>query len=124
MIDFAVREYKHIILKIDESVTLIELKDRLRNRILTEGIEHIYKVVLEGYRNSQAYFDEKYLKTAGNIVEIIDTTKVMYRYEKLIKEHENDLIGFYIREFMKDGVIDGEDKALQYGIMALLGDGL
>lgn len=119
-VPFSVRQYRQIIIQIDENVTLTELKARLQEKILDEGKEHIYRIKVEGFRNPNAYLDENYLKPLGNIIEVVDETKPVFDYEKLAREHEKDLLGCFVREFMKDGKADADNKALQYGVMALL----
>ncbi len=119
-ISFSSRQYKTIRMGMEPAVTMAELKEKLRKEIEKEGKQNIFKVVVEGLRNPHLRLEEEQLLPLGNIVEIYDRTRPLYDYGKLQREHEKDVAGRFLKGFVKDGMIDENNKALQYGLGALL----
>ena len=60
------------------------------------------------------------LKSFGNITEVLDETRPAYDLESLQKRYAGTLIGDYIRFFQEKNRNTVEDKALYYGLQALL----
>jgi hypothetical protein len=60
------------------------------------------------------------LKSLGNITEVLDESRPAYDLEALEKQYNGTLIGDYIRYFMQKDRNIVEEKALYYGLQALL----
>lgn len=119
-IPFAAREYIHLALRINESMTNGSLKDYISDVIEKRGVDNMYKFILRGLRDPAVEFDTGHMDTYGNILEIVDETRPAYDYQSLYEENKNNLIGRYIEEFEGCGEDSVEYQALQEGVQALL----
>lgn len=117
----AVREYIHLALQIDESMTSGSVKDYIKAAVEKRGIQNIYKFLLKGYRDPDVEFDTEHMDTYGNIIEIEDGTCPAYDYEELYEKNRENLIGKYIECFQGCAEKSLEHMALEEGIQALLG---
>lgn len=119
-VPFARREYIHLVLRVNESMTGGSLKDYIRTTVEKRGIENIYKFILRGYRDADVEFDTEHMDVYGNILEIQDETRPAYDYQALYEENQENLIGRYIEGFgdCEEGSL--EHQALQEGVQALL----
>lgn len=116
----AVREYIHLALRINESMTNGSLKDYISDVIEKRGVDNMYKFILRGLRDPAVEFDTGHMDTYGNILEIVDETQPAYDYQSLYEDNKNNLIGRYIEEFEGCGEGSIEYQALQEGVQALL----
>ena len=116
----AVRKYVHLSVSVEKTMTGHALKERVREEIEKQGIQNIYKVVIEGMRDPDISFDLENLENRMQIIEIIDESEPQYDFNQLFAEHPSDMIGFYIRALQKEDMSPVEKKALFYGIDALL----
>lgn len=116
----AKREYIHHSIRIDETMTNGSVKEIIREQIQEHGIEHIYKFVLRGFRDTDIVFELESAKNFGNIIEIVDETKPSYDFKKIGNKNQGNLLGRFI-ESLKDceeGSI--EYQALYEGVHALM----
>lgn len=119
-IPFASREYVHLELLVDKSVTNGSLQELVKQKMQEKGIQNIYKIILTGERDVDVQFDTENLDFYGNILEVIDETWPAYDYEKLYQENKDNLIGYFIESIGKCDKDTVEFLALQEGIHALL----
>lgn len=119
-VPMATREYLHLPLSMDEEMTLGEVRAWMRELIQEHGRENMYQFILKGYRSAELEIDPEQLKIAGNILEVVDETRVSYDMKKLRREHADDLVGHFIAMF--DGCETGsiEEQALYEGVQALM----
>ncbi len=109
-------------LEISSETTQMSLLGGIEQEINKNGRSNIYTFILKGRRDPDIEFDTYVLSRAGNIVEISDLTVPDYDYEQLKLENGNNIIGKYIDRICKSDVSDSiKDKALEYGIAALMG---
>ncbi|MBQ9064057.1 MAG: DNA repair exonuclease [Blautia sp.] len=118
-VPFATRCYDIIELKIDEDSTREGIEEELTEEIARRGQENIYRVVLSGMRSADLLLIPEKLKACGNIVDLQDESRLMYDLESLKKQYAGTLVGDYIR-FFSGKISDTEEKALFYGLQALL----
>lgn len=116
----AEREYIHLALRVNESMTNGSLKDYISDVIEKRGVDNMYKFILRGLRDPAVEFDTGHMDTYGNILEIVDETQPAYDYQFLYEENKNNLIGRYIEEFEGCEEDSIEYQALQEGVQALL----
>lgn len=119
-VPFAMREYVHMRLKIDDTVTNMQLKEMIKERIEKRGIKNIYKIILSGFRNTDIEFDVLNTDPFGNILEIVDETKPAYRFEQLQGKNRDNLLGKYIESMGNCEPDSLEYMALYEGVEALL----
>lgn len=124
----AKREYIHLTLQVEETMTDGSVRDRVRRLIEERGIQNLYKLTLQGFRDPDIVFGTEWMDYHGNILEIIDETKPAYDFQKLREENRENLIGKYIEAFAGCPEDSVEYQALYEGVRALLentsGDGI
>lgn len=119
-VENAKREYVHLNIQVDETMTNGAVKDKIKEIIQRVGIEHMYKFVLQGFCDADICLDLENMQSYGNILEIIDETKPSYDLEKLLLQNEDNLLGKYI-ESLKDAREGSvEYQALYEGVHALM----
>lgn len=116
----AKREYIHTVLKVTETMTNTSVKEAIRGLIQQTGIEHMYKIRLDGFRDADIEFDTESMKSFGNVFEVIDDTKPSYDFERILEQNKGNLLGRYI-ESLKDSELGSvEYQALYEGVQALM----
>lgn len=116
----AKREYVHLIVSVDETMTNGALKEMIREKIQARGLENIYKFILQGYRDTDISFELESVKNFGNIIEIIDETKPSYDFEKLFNKNQGNLLGRFIESLKENEEESVEQLALYEGVQALM----
>lgn len=116
----AKREYVHLVLSIDETMTNGAVKELIREQIQKRGIENIYKFVLRGFCDADIQFELEGARNYGNILEIIDETKPSYHMARLMEQNEDNLLGRYIESFRDCEEGSMEYQALYEGVHALM----
>lgn len=119
-IPFATREYVHMKIDIDEMMTNLQVKEILQEKIQKRGTQHIYKIILSGFRNPDVEFAVSNMDSFGNVLEVVDETKPAFHFEKMGEQNKDNLLGNYIKSF--EGCEPGsvEYLALYEGVEALL----
>ncbi len=116
----ALREYVHLKITAEKTMTGHALKARIRKEIEKRGIRNIYKIVIKGMRDPDILFDLADMDTYGNIIDLTDDTKPAYDFAKLLVQNGGNLLGSYIRE-----LIDHDEDSIEYlalceGVQALM----
>lgn len=120
-IPWACREYKTLEISSDQFMTEYALKEEVSKKIDEEGRKHIYRIRVTGFRDPDIRFDLSGCIKLGNIVETVDDSDPYYDLDKLLSLHDSDMIGRYIRRFQEQPMGIREQKALYYGVQAMLG---
>lgn len=116
----AKREYVHLVIPIDETMTSGAVKEEIREEIQRRGIENIYRFVLRGFCDADIRFELESVRSYGNILEIIDETRPSYHMDKLMEQNEGNLLGRYIESFRDCEEGSMEYQALYEGVHALM----
>ena len=74
----------------DKSVTGHVLRQKITDMIAEQGMQHMYKITLTGYRDPDIWYELDHMDPYGNVVEITDHTKPAYDFTKL--KNENKLL--------------------------------
>ena len=119
-VPFACRSYEQILLEVKEETTQISLEETLKEEIYKRGGLNIYRVILQGFRAPELLLIPEKLKAYGNVIEVQDESRPSYDLEALRKQYSGTLIGDYISYFMEKDRNIVEEKALYYGLQALL----
>lgn len=67
----------------DKSVTGHVLRQKITDMIAEQGMQHMYKITLTGYRDPDIWYELDHMDPYGNVVEITDHTKPAYDFTKL-----------------------------------------
>ncbi|MBQ8306717.1 MAG: DNA repair exonuclease [Blautia sp.] len=119
-IPFAQRNYEEISVTLTENATQGWLEEEIRSRIEERGQQHIYRVLLDGVRPPDMVLIPERIRLLGNISEFADLSRFAYDLPLLEKQYSGTLIGDYIRYFRNSEMGEVEEKALMYGLQALL----
>ncbi len=119
-IPHALREYRHLTFPVSAGMTGLAVKEGIREMIAGEGTQHIYKIILNGFRDPQIMFDLHPENVSGNIIEIVDQTKPAYDFEKLFEQNQDNILGRLIREFRDYDRDSTEYLAMCEGVQALM----
>lgn len=117
---FALREYIHVALRVNDTMTNGGVKDYIKSVVEKRGIQNVYQFALKGLRDPDVEFDTEHMDAYGNMIEIVDETCPAYDYQVLYEENRDNLIGKYIECFQGCAEKSLEHLALQEGIQALL----
>lgn len=116
----AKREYVHCNIQVDEYMTNGALKDEIRSVIQSNGLENMYKFILQGFRDVDIQFDLESAMSFGNVFEIIDETEPSYDFEAILERNQGNLLGRFIESLMGSEKGSVEYEALYHGVQALL----
>ena len=114
------REYVHMKVVVDETMTTYSLAEKVRNMIKERGDQHLYSLSLEGFSDPDMMFDLGTIKKVGNVVDLCDHTRPAYDFRKLQDRNKDNLIGKYIESFNDVSEDSIEYTALCEGIRALM----
>ena len=119
LVPFAKREYRELKLELTPEDTMGSVFGILKEKISTEGEQHIYDVILSGRRHGTLEILEEKLKSAGNVRVITDATEKHFDYAGLKEQYQGSLLERYISSFENEGeALDRE--ALEVGTAAIL----
>lgn len=121
-VPFACRSYIPLIITVDPEDTQLSVETEIRREIQESGRDNIFQIFLEGFRDPDLEFILPDLYKLGNIVEVLDDTQPDYDFQTIREKYEGSLIGEYVAHFMEKDRTIIENKALYYGLRALLGE--
>ena len=122
-VPFASRSYCDVVLMLREDSTQLSLEEMLRADIARLGKNNIYRVMLNGVRSPELLLIPEKLKNLGNVLEVVDASHLAYNLQELYRRYGGTLIGDYIQHFAGRDLNEVEEKALFYGLQALLETG-
>lgn len=115
------RQYIRQTFMVNPLTTNGSLQDQAREAIIRGGAQNIYLFSIQGNKDETIQFDQKALKSLGNVLEIIDQSIPDYDFDALYRENADNLIGLFIQKIRENAEHDEiAKKALYYGIEALL----
>ena len=104
----------------DTDMTSGEMEQWLEQQIHIEGAEHLYNVVLKGYRDMDIVYDLDRLVQAGNVVSVKDETLPWFDFERLYNENSENLIGMFIKKVYQMPMDEHRrERILSYGLQAM-----
>ena len=119
-VPFSMRTYQQLLLNVNTESTQLSLEDNLKEELFKRGGLNIYRVILQGKRKPELLLIPERLKAFGNITEVLDETVPAYDLEALQRQYAGTLIGDYISYFQGKNRNTVEEKAMYYGLQALL----
>lgn len=119
-VPFAKREYVSLNVQVNKEMTGFAIRNRISELMEERGIQHMYRIVLTGYRAPELNLDYRAMDRYGNIIDILDHTRPAYDFEKLKRLNKDNLIGHYIQSFSGEEETSIEYEALCEGINALM----
>lgn len=119
-VETAVRQYRREEIPVMPEDTAFSIREKIAAMIAQEGTQHMYRIILTGQRHPKLRFDVREYMKCGRVLEIVDRTVPEFRIEELRRQYQGQLIGDFIESFGSgpNGIV--EEKALHYGLEALL----
>lgn len=114
--------YVPLLVKINPSVTTLNFVQMIEKEIRNRGENNIYRIRVAGQKNPETELSLADCRGKYRIADILDETEPVYDYEQLFREHQQDLIGYFISTLRKRGteLPELDRKAMFAGIDALL----
>ncbi len=109
-------------IEVTGDTTQFMLEDEIRERIAEDGGNNIFTFRIVGRRDPDIVFDTGRAERIGRITEVRDESEPDYDFERLEADNRDNIIGQFIKSIRKAQIDDETaEKALNYGISALLG---
>lgn len=119
-VPFAKRIYLPLEIAVTPEDTIYSVRGRIQEEIRKKGTQNMYCLTLRGKRDQVIQFPADELIISGNICSFDDRTQPDYDLEKLYLANKNNVLGWYMKEFLvKQELSETEEQALHYGIRAL-----
>ena len=122
LIPISQRQYITVQVPVVRESTTQSLVDAVKKIIAEQGDQNLYTLNLVGRFNPQKPIAVDELEKTGNIVRINDKTQAYYDILTIAHEHDGDLVGEYLEALHKLPPSPLTNKALYYGLSALLAD--
>lgn len=119
-VPIAQRQYINIRGIVHPNSTAGAIGDKLNRAIRHYGTQNIYSITLTGTYDPECPIDTGMFQLEGNIYRITDETVPDYDLEVLYREHADDVIGMFIHDLNTDPEDIVKQKAIYYGLQALL----
>jgi hypothetical protein len=92
----------------------------LEQQIAIEGPEHMYNVLLKGYRDMDITYNLDRLSEIGSVVSVKDETLPWFDFERLYNENSDNLIGLFIKKVCQMPMDEKHrEQILSYGLLAM-----
>ncbi len=119
-IQAARRQYIRAGIPVTEEDGSYSVREKIARTIKESGEQNTYRLVLDGQRDPSFVPDiREYLK-CGRVLDVEDLTVPAFHPDKLRRQYRGQLIGNFIDSFGENPEDPIEQKALNYGLEALL----
>lgn len=120
-IPFSKREYRELKIQVTPDSSNRSIEFNVEKAIHKQGRQHIYKIVLQGYRDPDMTIWQDNLMKLGNVVEVTDETEPEYDFSVLKSRYAGTAVAAYIDSFGRlEDLSSVEKVALWQGVWALL----
>lgn len=123
-VPFAQRQYRELSIQTSIDDSEVQIAERIAQEISVQNPQDIYTVTLTGTHpaaNAWQIIDiEEDLRHREYFCTVEDDTRPDYDLKQLAREHRGTLIGDFIESFSNKERSVLEEKALQYGLEALM----
>lgn len=119
-IEHAGRQYRREEVAVTPEDTSFSVREKIASLIAQEGTQHMYQISLTGQRHPKLRLDVREYMKCGRVFEVIDRTVPEFKLEELRRQYRGQLIGDFIESFGEAPASQIEEKALYYGLEALL----
>ena len=114
-------QYRRLDIVSDISLTQGALEDTVREELEFHP-EDILVVHLSGSREPDFEIDKDAVLALGRVADVIDETTPEYDLDRLLREHDGDIVSYYIQTLGDEDASPATKKALYYGLNALLSE--
>ncbi len=114
-------EYRHEVIAVSTEMSELAIKEQVEALLAESPSYQYFRIILEGYADPDITYD---IEKIGQLPRIVDVTAHLvpdYNYEKMLAENKDTLLGSYIYAMQSRKQDAVTQKALEYGVNALLG---
>jgi DNA repair exonuclease SbcCD nuclease subunit len=120
-VPFSKRQYMDLDFTVTPTATNMEIRHRLSDIFKERGLDNMYRITFNGYRDPEFNIYLEEIKDCGNIVSIIDETIPDFDFEELYQDNKDNILGMFIGRYLDRETLDARSqKELYYGTKALL----
>ncbi len=114
------REYLEIRVNAHEDIRYQEVEEQIRNAIDTYGRDHVYRILISGASSPSLFIMKDNLYRLGKVFAVIDETDTDAVRALLQKGSEETAVTRFVDQILSEDDSAVKQKAIQYGIDALL----
>ena len=114
------KRYCSVDIPVTETMTGLELEDRVKRVTAEDGDACLYRIVLTGERDPQWEPRAERLLALENVADVTDRTRPAWDWEALSRQYQGQLIGKFLEEYEGRALSDTEQLSRTYGLEALL----
>lgn len=114
-------EYCHETYEVDRHTTERQITAWVKALLAERPGYQYFRLYLKGRKDPELRYDLTALQELERIVDVTEEIVPDYDYGKLLAEHPDSLLGMYIRAIRQREMDAVTQKALEYGVNALLG---
>lgn len=115
-------QYIPLTVTVTPETTRETLRQSLQQAMDQKGRQHIYLLTLQGLRSADLDFATA-VPLSGNVIQWTDRTRAALDYDRLRRDHGDDLLGRFLAEMDRLPAGPLRDKAMAYGTRACLQEG-
>lgn len=124
-IPHAKRKYVRLEIEVSPEMTEFSVAEEAYRQMEERGLQNMYLLSFVGKRAQELYLRtdtirDTLLRRGCHVIEAEDTTSPDFSVEELLQEHGEDFIGNYIRTLLQEKDRECAQKAIEYGLQALL----
>ena len=123
-VPFSSREYRNSVLETSGEDSEKQIVQKIEQEIFDKNRQHIYTIMLRGTHPARGQWDVELigeeLREKNYLCTVEDATRPDYDLQELRRENQGNLIGDFIASFDGRKLTEVEEKALQYGLEALI----
>lgn len=121
LVPFAKRIYIDMDFTVTPTVTNMEIRHRLTDIFKEKGIDNMYKITFNGYRDPDFNISFDEIEGVGNVVSMEDVTVPDYDFEEIYEDNKDNILGMFIEKFIRqEELTKVQQKTLYYGTKALI----
>ena len=114
-------EYIHETICLTSDTTEYELMEQMKKLLADREKYQYFRIILEGRVDPDAVYDFNRIGQMEHVVDVTEHLLPDYSYEKMLEENPGSLLGRYIRTMQVKPQDAVTEKALEFGVSALLG---
>lgn len=112
--------YEEIHVVVTDETTQLDIIKEIEDTIKKKGTKCIYTIYIEGEQYEAVPYQLEEIEAQYRVLEIKDQRKLAHDMNQLYEENKDNLLGKFIAKLGEDSSNELNQKALEYGMKALL----
>ncbi len=115
----AKREYIDLRVESNKNITEGQLLNIISEKI-RENPNNMYRILIEGFRDEDIVYNVEKIYKLGLVTSVEDNSRPEYDFNKLSQVYKGTVVERFIMQCLKENMTEIEEKALYYGVKALI----